>query len=337
MSIALDAAYLGLYLFTLIFGAWAVSEGGDILGAKYDATIVGGFLLAWLNTAPETIFFITALESGNPNFAIGAMSGSVIVVCTIAVGCCIIFGASSRSSKSVSFFLGVRKQAQILGMTCIIPILVLIFGFNYYIGILGISAYGLFILYTLLGKSGSGKDEHEEEGEEEEEQPTWKGVAYLILGGSVIYIFSEPFITLVVKIGTEVHLNPIFLAFFFAPIASEAPEILESISLSRKGKLQNINIAFSNLIGGTISKTTLLLGVLSLYGVTRGFQWNSPSYTISFILLLICAASSALFSLTDKEHKVEKGYYLIALFAFCGLVQFITSYYFATNEAILNQ
>jgi Ca2+/Na+ antiporter len=39
------------------------------------------------------------------------------------------------------------------------------------------------------------------------------------------------------------------------------PEILESISLSRKGKIQNINIAVSNLMGGTITKTTLLCGV----------------------------------------------------------------------------
>lgn len=43
--------------------------------------------------------------------------------------------------------------------------------------------------------------------------------------------------------------------------ASEMPEILESISLSRKGRSQSINIAFSNLVGGTITKTTLLCGV----------------------------------------------------------------------------
>lgn len=285
-----------------------------------------------MNTAPETIFFITALQSGNPNFAIGAMSGSVIVVCTIAVGCVLIFGASNRVSKSVSFFPGVRRQAQVLGLTLVVPVLVIIFGFQFFIGIIGIAAYGAFILYTLLYRSS--KDENHEEEEEEEEQSTWKGVAYLIAGGMIIYLFSEPFITTVVRIGTTVQLNPIFLAFFFAPIASEAPEILESISLSRKGKLQNINIAFSNLIGGTISKTTLLMGVLCLYGISKSFPWNSPSYTISFILLIACAASSAYFSLSEKEHKIEKGYYLLALFFVCGLIQFISSYYFSVDLSI---
>lgn len=58
-------------------------------------------------------------------------------------------------------------------------------------------------------------------------------------------------------------MSPTLLAFFLAPIASEAPEILESISLSRKGNPQSINVAFSNLVGGTLSKTTLLCAVLS--------------------------------------------------------------------------
>ncbi len=107
-------------------------------------------------------------------------------------------------------------------------------------------------------------DDHDPEAEDEEEQPTWKGIAYLVAGGVLIYLCSEPFIQAVVRIGGDIGLTPLALAFFFAPIASEAPEILESISLSRKGKTQSINIAFSNLVGGTLSKTTLLLGVCTL-------------------------------------------------------------------------
>ena len=125
-----------------------------------------------------------------------------------------------------------------------------------------------------------------------------QGFAYLFAGGFLIYMFSEPFINAVVEVGEGVGINPGLgslllyfrvaegvgdsfhleclliplpvvcaptrtgvLAFFLAPIASEAPEILESVTLSMRGKTQNINIALSNLIGGTISKTTLLLGV----------------------------------------------------------------------------
>jgi Ca2+/Na+ antiporter len=57
MSFLVHIVKLFGYLFALISGAWCVSEGGDILGDKYDASILGGFIIAWLNTAPETIFF----------------------------------------------------------------------------------------------------------------------------------------------------------------------------------------------------------------------------------------------------------------------------------------
>lgn len=131
----------------------------------------------------------------------------------------------------------------------------------------GVLGFASFIVYTLLSKKDETHGHHEDSEEEgEEEQPTYKGVLYLIAGGLLIYVFSDPFIQSVVLIGKSIGITPLTLAFFFAPIASEAPEILESISLSRQGKLQNINIAFSNLVGGTISKTTLLTGVS-----TRGF------------------------------------------------------------------
>lgn len=94
-------------LIVLIVGAWCVSEGGDILGDHYDATIVGGFIIAWLNTSPETIFFITALESKNPNFAVGAISGSVIVVCTIAVGLVVLIGGKARQENTIYLLPGV--------------------------------------------------------------------------------------------------------------------------------------------------------------------------------------------------------------------------------------
>jgi Ca2+/Na+ antiporter len=288
--------YILGFLALLILGAWCVSEGGDILGDKYDATIVGGFIISWLNTAPETIFFITALETNNPNFAVGAISGSVIVVCTVAVGSCVYIGASSRKAGTIFLLPGVRKQAMMLGGSLFVMVLVLLFGFHLWIGALGILYYVGFMCWTIFHKAaynaitsgglnktpltpnnnnadldisispdkterGGHNHDDDEDHEDEEEQPTWKGIAYLVAGGLIIYLCSEPFIQSVVQIGSDIGLTPLALAFFFAPIASEAPEILESISLSRKGKTQSINIAFSNLVGGTLSKTTLLLGV----------------------------------------------------------------------------
>jgi len=212
----------------------------------------------------------------------------------------------------------VRKQAILLGVSLVVPLLVLFTGFKYISGLCGIGGYMLFILYTLLNRNSSKNDQkiNIEEGIEEMiTEPVWKGILYLTIGGAIIYIFSEPFINSVVKIGLHIQINPIALAFFFAPIASEAPEIFESISLSRKGKTQNINISFSNLICGTISKTTLLMGILCLYGVNKQYEWVSPAYTVSLSLIIICAGVASIFGF-EEEHTYYKGIFLIFLFIF---------------------
>lgn len=45
----------------LVAASWCVGEGGEILGEKYDASIIGGLLIAWLNTGTLlliVLFFI---------------------------------------------------------------------------------------------------------------------------------------------------------------------------------------------------------------------------------------------------------------------------------------
>jgi len=149
-----------------------------------------------------------------------------------------------------------------------------------------------------------------------------KGVLYLIAGGLLILSFSGVFIASVVDLAEIMGVSPTLLAFFLAPIASEAPEILESIQLSRKGKIQNINIAFSNLVGGTITKTTLLMGIFSLYGVWKEFPWVSPNYSISIWLLIICAGVAAVIGGLPAKQTQTHGIILFVLFVACGIVQY---------------
>jgi len=130
----------------LVVASWCVGEGGEILGKKYDASIIGGLIIAWLNTAPEAIFFITALSSSNPRFAVGAVSGSSIVVCTVALGAILWIGGSSRSS---GFFLlqpQVKKQCMLLGISLGITTLIAITGFSTVLGVIGVLYYLLFLL-----------------------------------------------------------------------------------------------------------------------------------------------------------------------------------------------
>jgi len=317
--------------FLLVAASWCVGEGGEILGKKYDASIIGGLIIAWLNTAPEAIFFITALSSSNPRFAVGAVSGSSIVVCTVALGAILWIGASSRPLGYILLQPQVKKQCMLLGISLGITTTIAITGFSTVLGVIGVLYYLLFIAYSLTNKLPEvGDKEHEiEEGNPEEEEehdtPIYKGVLYLVAGGVLIFTFSRPFIFTVVSAASTLKVNPILLAFFLAPIASEMPEILESISLSRKGNTQNINIAFSNLIGGTMTKTTLLCGIFCFYGVAYGYEWESPAYSVSLSLLILCAGAAAAIGYLVKQQTKYHGLVLFILFVITGTIQYMTN------------
>eukprot|EP01126_Amoeba_proteus_P027373 TRINITY_DN2717_c0_g1_i6.p1 TRINITY_DN2717_c0_g1~~TRINITY_DN2717_c0_g1_i6.p1 ORF type:complete len:112 (-),score=14.12 TRINITY_DN2717_c0_g1_i6:257-592(-) len=100
------------------------------------------------------------------------------------------------------------------------------------------------------------------------------------------------------------------------------PEILESISLSRKGKSQNINIAVANLAGGTITKTTLLCGIFCYYGISKSFRWESPNYEISLVLMGTCAAVSASISFFFPVQRLWHAYLLLTTFVLTALLQY---------------
>jgi len=324
----------------LVLASWCVGEGGEILGKKYDASIIGGLIIAWLNTAPEAIFFVTALSSSNPRFAVGAVSGSSIVVCTVALGACLWIGANARSSRYIVLQPQVKRQCMLLGVSLFVTVAIAVTGFSMALGVLAVLFYAGFITYSLSNKLPDiPEKEHDLEGgmdgadhEEEEDVPVYKGILYLVAGGLLISIFSRPFIFTVVQAASALKVNPILLAFFLAPIASEMPEILESVSLARKGNSQNINIAFSNLIGGTITKTTLLCGIFCFYGVSKGFEWESPSYTVSLFLLAMCAGAAAGIGYFASRQTSKHGIMLFVLFVITGIIQYLNNTSF--DEAI---
>jgi len=251
-----------------------------------------------------------------------------------------------QGSPRTSFQPGVKRQCLILLVSVIVPFAIAIFEFSVVMSLIGILLYFVFLAWELLKSRWLPEEPlkdhdieegiHDEESSSGEEQSTYKGVAYLLSGGVLIGYFSQPFISAIVEIASQAKVNPILLAFFLAPVASEMPEILESVSLSRKGKIQNINIAIANLTGGTITKTTLLCGIFGYYGIHKQFTWEYPNYSMSLILMGLCAmVSAATGALLPVQHTWQS-YLLVLTFLTAALVQYFynSTYTDASNEII---
>jgi len=252
-----------------------------------------------------------------------------VIIPSNILGACLWIGATARKGGLIYIQPAVKIQCYILLISVLNTVFISIIGFNIILGLFGIGYYFMFLFYSLRNKAGEASQEDEESGhvdeEIEEDVPIRKGVIYLVVGAALIFMFSSPFINSVVAFASHLQVNPILLAFFLAPIASEAPEILESISLSRKGNSQSINIAFSNLIGGTITKTSVLCGIFCLYGSLKNFTWESPSYTLCLVLLGLSATVAACFGAMSRTLNKWHGAALFSLFIAIAIIQYVTN------------
>lgn len=264
------------------------------------------------------------------------------MVLTVAIGVSLYFGSTTRPRGYIRLQRSIKFQGLVLAVSSIIPLLIMIFGFSYLIAFLGFTFYTSFLIHTFtnvekeksqdLELSLSNVKDHVDSDSESEEEIDkssiliGRGIFYLFLGGFLIMIFSEPFIVSISEIAISMKINPTLLAFFLAPVASEMPEILESISLSLKGNSNNINIAISNLIGGTITKTTLLMAVFSIFGIWKNISWESPNYTINLMMMIICSIFVGLVSyLAPKQSKIHSLLLFALFFSTCFIQYFFNS------------
>jgi len=118
---------------------------------------------------------------------------------------------------------------------------------------------------------------HENESEEEEEEmpEDFKGLdvetrtrmaiqrsLMMMFGGTVIVlIFSDPMVNVLSRFGQITSIEGFYVSFVCAPLASNAPEILASVSYAAKKTKKSISISISNLQGVACMNITVALGI----------------------------------------------------------------------------
>lgn len=120
----------------------------------------------------------------------------------------------------------------------------------------------------------------EEEGEEEEDVPEdfadlppdeqqtrikMRAFWMMGLGTLLVIIFSDPMVDVLSEVGTRTNISPFYISFVFAPLASNASELLASFNYAQKKTTKTIEIALTTLQGAGCMNNTFCLGTLSCF------------------------------------------------------------------------
>lgn len=271
-------------LLLIITAASAIlSYGAERLAKRYGANLVGSIFLALIGTLPEYMFVIWASIKGNYDVAVGSTIGACSLLVTLGYGSVILIATSKMSKKPVKE-ISLSHETHIdiiyLGITAIVALFLIWEGQGLDLKD-SIILIGLFLIYVIQVFHHSFKHKREEEGGKHNIN---LGFLALIVGGTIIFFASQPFVDAMIEIARILKISPMTIAIIIGPIATEIPEKLTAyITVIKNGSLAEISIC--NFIGTKVNHNSLLIGTLALIGVLKGDSPVTGILNIPFLLM----------------------------------------------------
>jgi len=147
---------------------------------------------------------------------------------------------------------------------------------------------------------------------EEQQKRIKKRAAYNLLVGTIlVLLFSDPMTDMLGIIGNKSGLDPFYVSFFLAPIASNASELLSTIKLAAPKTGKSMVQALSTLEGAAIMNNTFCLAIFLLLIIWKSLVWEFSAETVSIIVIQVIIG---LMTIIKKVHTVADGIFIFALY-----------------------
>ena len=298
-------------LLFILVSAEVFTNGIETLGRKFSLSqAVVGSLLAAVGTAlPETILPIVAIffysgESAK-DIGVGAILGAPFMLSTLAfflVGLTVIISSVKKRRKfeiNVETHSTSRDLIFFLPMYSIAVLVPLIAGksFSIFIAVLLIAGYIFYAYRTFRGESAD--IEHSEEmyllrifrktGIIKSDSPHFILIILQIVGSLVVMISgAHTFVESLEHVSVRFGMNPLLFALILAPVATELPEKVNSVTWTWKGR---DTLAIGNITGAMVFQST--------FPVTVGLLFTDWKLTGMALFSAVIALVSALTVLID--------------------------------------
>jgi len=311
-----DIVFLLTGLFLILLSAESFTNGIETLGRKYSfSQAVVGSLFAAVGTAlPETILPIVAIlfysgESAK-DIGVGAILGAPFMLSTLAFFLIGITVLVSHKKKRRKFEINIETHSTkrdlifFLPMYSVAVIMPLIIGpsFSIFIAILLIIGYFYYAYRTFRGESGD--IEHSEEmylckvlrklSLTNTAEPHLMLIVIQIAGSLIIMITgAHEFVKSLEHVSVRFGMNPLLFALMLAPVATELPEKVNSITWTWKGR---DTLALGNITGAMVFQSTFPVTVGLLFT-----EWKLTGMALFSAVIALISASVVLIEIVFRK------------------------------------
>merc|ERR1719375_1271744 len=103
----------------------------------------------------------------------------------------------------------------------------------------------------------------------------------MTIGTILVLIFSDPMVDVLSEIGNKTGIPAFYVSFILAPLASNASELVSSMTLASKKTKSAMTQSLQTLEGAACMNNTFCLGIFFVLIWLQGLAWKFTAETIS--------------------------------------------------------
>ncbi len=105
------------------------------------------------------------------------------------------------------------------------------------------------------------------------------------LGTLLVLVFTDPAVDVMNEVAQRANINPFFISFLLAPLASNASELIASYNYSLKKTKRTMKISLTTLEGAACMNNTFCLSVFLGVMYFQGLSWNYTAETCAIVFV----------------------------------------------------
>ncbi|MGB6681601.1 MAG: calcium/sodium antiporter [Candidatus Bathyarchaeia archaeon] len=312
-----------LFTWLLIFGASLVvlAKASDYFIAsaqtlgkffKIPPFIIGVLIISLGTSLPELVVSLLAIMQQSSEVVIGNVIGSNIANIFLVLGLTAIIGKRLKlkyENVHVNF---------LIGATFLLSIAIWDRRFTLPEAIFFIALVIVYLHSSIRTErrahARARAEEKEWEKETIEEKFDRRRLFVLFLSPIFIFLGARYTVESLIVISEMLNIEKEVIAVSFVALGTSLPELMVTLSLSKKGQLE---VAVGNILGSNVFNILLVIGLSGLVGVLQ-----IPQRVLSFDLPIMVVATLLFFFITrDRDIKDSEGWMLLIFYGlFIGKV-----------------
>jgi Ca2+/H+ antiporter len=130
-------------------------------------------------------------------------------------------------------------------------------------------------------------------------------------GTFLVLFFSDPAVEVLTEISKRANVNPFFVSFLLAPLASNASEVIAAYSYSLRKTRKTMGVAFTTLEGAAVMNNTYCLAIFLGIVYFRNLQWT---FTAEVVSILFVEFSVGYLASRRRTYRLVDGLLILSMY-----------------------